>query len=165
MTALRSNVFRPATRLLFVLALVLGLFGGAAITITGAAPAEAGSAGVSTYTANRALAFTASKRGALYQWGAVGPNRFDCSGLTRYAYSRAGKWLPRTAAQQRAATIRLKRSQVRRGDLVFFYKGGRTGHMGIYAGYGRIWHAPKTGQRVKLSTIWTRSIAFGRVRN
>jgi cell wall-associated NlpC family hydrolase len=163
MTVSRLSVSRPATRLLVVLTLVLGLFGG--VATTGAAPAQAAvSAGVSASTATRALDYAASKRGAPYQWGAVGPNRFDCSGLTKWAYARTGRTLPRTVAQQYAATIRVSRANARPGDLVFFMSGGRPYHMGIYAGAGMVWHAPSTGDHVRLSTIWTSAVAYGRVR-
>jgi len=159
----RSSLSRPATRLLVVLTLLLGLFGG--VAATGAAPAQATvSAGVSASMTTRALHFAASKRGAPYQYGAVGPNRFDCSGLTKWAYAHAGRALPRTVAQQYAATIRVSRAHARPGDLVFFMSGGRPYHTGIYAGAGRVWHAPKTGDRVRLSTIWTSAVAYGRVR-
>jgi cell wall-associated NlpC family hydrolase len=159
MTSARSTASRPATSLLLVLTLVLGLLGGAATV--GAAPAQAA---VSATVANRVLSFAASRRGAPYKYGAAGPTRFDCSGLTKWAYARAGKTLPRTAAQQYGATIRVSRANARRGDLIFFMSGGRPYHMGVYAGSGKLWHAPKTGDVVKLSTIWSSAVTFGRVR-
>jgi cell wall-associated NlpC family hydrolase len=163
MTFSCSTVSRPATRLLVILTLVLGLFGGVATTV--AAPAQAiVPAAVSASMAARALHFAASKKGAPYRYGAVGPNRFDCSGLTKWAYARAGRTLPRTVAQQYAATTRVSRAHARPGDLVFFMSGGMPYHTGIYAGAGRVWHAPKTGDHVRLSTIWTSAVAYGRVR-
>jgi cell wall-associated NlpC family hydrolase len=95
----RSKSSRPAARLPVALTLVLGLYGGAATS--GAAPAQAAvSAGVSSTVSTRALNYAVSKRGAPYQYGAVGPHRFDCSGFTRWSYARAGRTLPRTVAQQ-----------------------------------------------------------------
>ena len=41
---------------------------------------------------------------------------------------------------------------------------GRAYHVGIYAGYGKIWHAPRPGQRVQLSRIWTTAWVATRVR-
>ena len=66
----------------------------------GRARAGAGPAG----TGARAVHLAATRRGAPYRLGAVGPRRFDCSGLTMWVYARLGKRLPRTAAQQYAAT-------------------------------------------------------------
>jgi len=163
MTISSAKRLCPITRLLLVPALVLGLFGG--VTTAGAAPAQAVvSAGVTLATTNRVLSYTATRKGAPYQLGAVGPSRFDCSGLTKWAYARVGKKLPRTAAQQYAATIRVSRAKARRGDLVFFMSGRTVYHTGIYAGAGKVWHAPKPGSRVKVVAIWTSAVTYGRVR-
>ncbi|MFE5108614.1 C40 family peptidase [Streptomyces sp. NPDC056663] len=112
----------------------------------------------------KALNIAASKKGSPYRYGATGPHRFDCSGLTMYAFKRVGKKLPRTAQQQYNKTRHISASQRRRGDLVFFHWGRSVYHVGIYAGRGRIWHSPKTGAVVRLEKIWTRSVWYGRVR-
>ncbi|MFI8007368.1 C40 family peptidase [Streptomyces sp. NPDC086010] len=112
----------------------------------------------------RALDIAASKKGAPYRYGATGPHRFDCSGLTLYSYRKAGKKLPRTAQQQYNKTRHISRSQRKRGDLVFFHSGRGVYHVGIYAGSGRIWHSPKTGAVVRLEKIWSNSVWYGRVR-
>jgi len=161
MTFSRSSVSRPAGRLLLALALVSGLFGG--VATTSAPPAQA--AAISASVAVRALQFAASRRGSPYQWGATGPRRFDCSGLTQWAYRHAGKRLPRTAAQQYYATARVSRAHARRGDLVFFISRAQgIHHVGIYAGNGMIWNAPHTGTRVRLQRIWSSAAVFHRVR-
>jgi cell wall-associated NlpC family hydrolase len=113
--------------------------------------------------AAKALQVAASKRGAPYKYGATGPNRFDCSGLTLYSYKRVGKKLPRTARQQYNKTRRIPASARKRGDLVFFHYGSSVYHVGIYAGGGKIWHSPKTGEVVRLERIWTRNVWYGRV--
>ncbi|CAK7282676.1 C40 family peptidase [Streptomyces sp. RM1] len=113
--------------------------------------------------ATKALQIAASKKGAPYQWGATGPRRFDCSGLTLYSFKKAGKKLPRTAAQQYNKTHHISASSRRAGDLVFFHSGRNVYHVGIYAGHGKIWHAPKTGVVVRLEKIWSRSVWYGRV--
>ena len=163
MSTSQSTFSRPATRLLLTLTLVSGLLGGVTAT-TGAAPAQARTTAVTASTANRAVSYAAAKRGAPYKYGAAGPSRFDCSGLTKWSYSRAGRWLPRTTRQQYAATTRVSRTHLRKGDLVFFLRGRTPYHVGIYAGSQKVWHAPKPGQRVKLSRIWTTAVAYGRVR-
>ncbi|AJE87028.1 NLP/P60 family protein [Streptomyces albus] len=113
--------------------------------------------------ATKALEVAASKQGAPYGYGATGPNSFDCSGLTKYAFKHAGKELPRTAQQQFNATKRVPPAQRRNGDLVFFGYRGNVYHVGIYAGHGRIWHSPKTGAVVRLEKIWSSSVQYGRV--
>ncbi|MEU2929212.1 C40 family peptidase [Streptomyces sp. NPDC048304] len=113
--------------------------------------------------ATKALHIAASKKGAPYQYGATGPRRFDCSGLTLYSFKKAGKSLPRTAAAQYNRTHHISARSRRAGDLVFFHSGSYVYHVGIYAGHGKIWHAPRTGDVVRLQKIWTRSVWYGRV--
>ncbi|MFG2137651.1 C40 family peptidase [Streptomyces sp. NPDC048650] len=131
---------------------------GATTVAPGAAP-EAEAAAVSA----KALRIAASKRGSPYQWGAQGPHRFDCSGLTLYSFKHAGKALPRTAAAQYNDTSHISRAARRTGDLVFFHGGRGVYHVGIYAGRGRIWHAPKQGAVVRLERIWSAAVWYGRV--
>ncbi|MFI8998708.1 C40 family peptidase [Streptomyces sp. NPDC053542] len=109
-----------------------------------------------------ALRVAASKKGAPYAWGAEGPHRFDCSGLTQYAFKRAGKRLPRTADSQYRHVRHIKASSRKRGDLVFFHSGRYVYHVGIYAGKGRMWHAPKPGASVRKERIWTKRVWYGR---
>ena len=122
------------------------------------------SPGVSAATGLRALNAARSKAGAPYLYGAAGPSRFDCSGLTMWSYTQAGKSIPRTADQQYRATIRLSRVQRRAGDLVFFLSGGVAYHTGLYASGETYWDAPHTGSYVKASTISGSAVAYGRVR-
>lgn len=150
---------RPATRLLMTLMLALGLSGG--LAAVSAPPADAA---VSASTSMKALGYANSKKGALYLWGGVGPSRFDCSGLTKWAYARAGKTIPRTAAQQYAASIKISAANSRPGDLVFFFSGRTVIHNGLRAARGYVVHSPRAGQRVKLSRIWTSEVRYGRVR-
>ncbi|MFE0381765.1 C40 family peptidase [Streptomyces inhibens] len=140
-----------------VSALTLVTLGGA--TLAPGATADAEAATVSAH----ALRIAASKRGAPYQYGAQGPWRFDCSGLTVYSFKHAGRALPRTAAAQYGQTRHVPASSRRRGDLVFFYSGSGIYHVGIYAGRSRIWHAPKAGSVVRLERIWSRAVWYGRV--
>lgn len=114
-------------------------------------------------TATKALQIAASKKGSPYQYGATGPRRFDCSGLTLYSFKKAGKKLPRTAAQQYNNTRHISARSRKPGDLVFFHSGSSVYHVGIYAGKGKIWHAPKTGDVVRLQKLWTTSVWYGRV--
>ncbi|GAA2392643.1 C40 family peptidase [Streptomyces glaucosporus] len=149
-----------------------GLVSRAAVTSAVTAATLAGTALVPAATpdaealtpAGKALKVAASKKGAPYQYGAAGPNRFDCSGLTQYSYKKAGKKLPRTAAAQYNRTKHISAKSRKKGDLVFFHSGGSVYHVGIYAGDGRIWHSPKPGKTVRKEKIWTKSVRYGRVK-
>ncbi|OKI01975.1 glycoside hydrolase [Streptomyces sp. CB02923] len=139
-------------------AIALATVGGTLVVPGAAGDAEAAS------TSASALRVAASKKGAPYKYGASGPYRFDCSGLTLYSFKRAGKRLPRTAAAQYNRTRHLSASSRRLGDLVFFHSRRGIYHVGIYAGKGKIWHAPKPGAVVRLERIWSHSVSYGRVR-
>ncbi|SBW28748.1 hypothetical protein FDG2_5944 [Candidatus Protofrankia californiensis] len=78
-------------------------------------------------------------------------------------FKQLGRSLPRTTDQQYAATTRVARGSEQIGDLIFFGAPGNIYHMGLYAGDGKMWAAPKTGDVVKLQTIWTSSYSVGRV--
>ncbi|MDU7361780.1 MAG: NlpC/P60 family protein [Propionibacteriaceae bacterium] len=87
--------------------------------------------------------------GKRYVHGATGPNSFDCSGLTTYAFRQVGVSLPRTSrGQYSGAGRRVSTSEIQPGDLVFYY--GGPSHVGIYIGGGKIVHAanPRSGINV-----------------
>ncbi|MFF3692678.1 C40 family peptidase [Streptomyces sp. NPDC002221] len=156
MTA-QTHVPSLTVRLGTVCALALAITGGT--TLAPGSTSEANAAAV----AARALHVAASKKGLPYQYGASGPSRFDCSGLTLYSFKQAGRRLPRSAQQQYNSSRHVTASSRKAGDLVFFHSGGSVYHVGIYAGNGRIWHSPKTGAVVRLERIWSSAVWYGRV--
>lgn len=151
-------------RLLTALSLTLGLTVSFLVGATIGPPAPHASALVSAQRAGMAADWAASRKGSPYAYGAVGPNRFDCSGLTRWAYARVGKSLPHSSSAQAARVARVSRANARRGDLVFFYGSGGIYHVAIYAGRGWIVHASRPGTDVKRDRIWSSRVFFGRVR-
>ncbi len=78
--------------------------------------------------------------GKPYQWGAAGPNAFDSSGFCQFIYSRYGKSIPRSTKEQYSAAVKIKRSGLKAGDLVFFRSdGGKTpSYNGVYIGDDQI---------------------------
>jgi cell wall-associated NlpC family hydrolase len=157
-----TTLHRSAMPRRFVSVLIAALFGLTLALNPIAAPKAHAAASVSVRT--HALNVAAAQKGIRYVWGGTTPRGFDCSGLTQYAYAKAGKHLPRTSQQQFNATIRKAARHAQPGDLVFFYSGHNVYHVGIYAGGGYMWHAPRTGKTVAKVHIWTKQIAFGRVR-
>lgn len=89
--------------------------------------------------------------------GVVG---FDCSGLAVYAYAQIGVAVPhQTQAIWRAFQPAMRDPpEVQPGDLILLSNNGRPGgihHVGIYLGDGKVVHAPKSGELVKVSeNIW-----------
>ncbi|KJK58729.1 C40 family peptidase [Saccharothrix sp. ST-888] len=122
--------------------------GGAAAADTAAAAAAAAAA---SGRAAAAIAFARSQLGKPYAWGATGPDAYDCSGLVQAAWQSAGVSLPRTTYAQIVAAPRVGRGQLHPGDLVFFYSG--ISHVGLYAGNGRMIHAPHPGAPVRYESV------------
>lgn len=112
----------------------------------------------------------ASEIGTPYVWGGKTPGKgFDCSGLVQHSLAQgANVRVPRTAAEQYAAAVKVSSGNASRGDLVFFRtRGSGVSHVGIYLGSGKFLHAPRKGKTVTVSTIsgyWQdRLIGFGRI--
>jgi cell wall-associated NlpC family hydrolase len=89
--------------------------------------------------------------GDSYVWGATGPNAFDCSGLTQYAYSAAGVSLPHSSSMQARMGRAVSRSELQPGDLIFFYS--PVSHVAMYVGNGQMVHASTSGQPVKVVSV------------
>ena len=102
----------------------------------------------SSTSGQKAYAFARTQLGKPYRYGAAGPDAYDCSGLTQTSWAKAGVTLPRTTATQFHVGRRVAKGDLRIGDLVFFY-GPTPSHVGMYAGNGRIIHAPRPGKFVE----------------
>ena len=92
-----------------------------------------------------------SRLGCPYVWGATGPDRFDCSGLVKWAYAQAGVSLDRTTYDQINDGVPVARSQVRPGDLVFPH----AGHVQLAIGDNMVVEAPHAGADVRISRLGT----------
>ena len=120
----------------------------------------AGGTTTATYTgptssqADKAVAFAYAQLGKPYQWGATGPDSFDCSGLAQAAWAAAGVAIPRDTYEQWAALPHIASSAIQPGDLLY-YDG--IGHVAIYVGDGYIIDAPQTGmdvQKIPMDNSW-----------
>lgn len=100
--------------------------------------------------------------GKPYEYGAAGPDRFDCSGLIQYVHRQVGISVPRTAAAQRAALPRIPKSDMRPGDIIFYEENGVPYHVGLYAGNNKAYSSPQDGEVVHLQTIWSEAYSVGR---
>ncbi|MGW4976794.1 NlpC/P60 family protein [Streptomyces mirabilis] len=121
---------------------------------TGSAGTSGSSATDSSYTAkaHKALAFARTQVGKPYVWGATGPGSYDCSGLTQASWKAAGVDLPRTTWDQVNVGTTVPLSDIKPGDLVFFYDD--ISHVGLYVGNGMMIHAPKPGAYVREESIF-----------
>ncbi|MBM7692466.1 cell wall-associated NlpC family hydrolase [Peribacillus deserti] len=86
----------------------------------------------------KAISVAKTNLGVPYKWGGITPSGFDCSGLVKYSYSKAGKTLPRTAAEMYGKGTRV--SSLAMGDLMFYApnKASRPTHVSIYMGSGKM---------------------------
>lgn len=105
-----------------------------------------------------AIAAARSQLGVPYRWANASPGvGFDCSGLTSWAWARAGRSLPHSSRAQYASLPHVPLDQLQPGDLVFF--GGRSvNHVGLYIGGGMMIHAPHTGAVVETASIYRRGL-------
>jgi peptidoglycan DL-endopeptidase CwlO len=126
-----------------------------------AAPTSSGP----TSAAEQAVAFARAQIGKPYQWGATGPDSYDCSGLTMSAYASAGVTIPRTSRSQWTIGTHIdSMADLVAGDLVFYGTSASTiHHVGLYVGDGLMIEAPFTGASVRTASI-NRSDYFGATR-
>ncbi|MGH2753048.1 MAG: NlpC/P60 family protein [Actinomycetota bacterium] len=93
-----------------------------------------------------------SQLGKPYVWAAAGPDSYDCSGLTMWAWAQAGVALPHHSGSQYAATPRVSQSDWQPGDLLFF--GSPIHHVAMYIGGGQMVEAPYTGSQVRVVSAY-----------
>jgi len=104
---------------------------------------------------NAIINLAIAQMGKTYQWGATGPERFDCSGFTTFVYKKNGISLPRTAIEQSKVGDRITYDGLKRGDLIFFRstKSERISHTGIYLGNNLFIHASSAKGKVVQSNL------------
>jgi cell wall-associated NlpC family hydrolase len=115
-----------------------------------------GDAGTTTPLTGRRAAVVDEAHAQLgkpYQLGGNGPKTFDCSGLSRWCMRKAGKELPRTAAQQQMSPqgTNVAINQAQPGDLIFY--GFPAVHVAIYIGNGNVISAPRPGKKVMVVSL------------
>jgi peptidoglycan DL-endopeptidase CwlO len=98
-----------------------------------------------------AIAEAMRQLGKPYVFGTNGPDTFDCSGLTQWAWAKAGVAMDHYTGSQANQFPRISVDQLQPGDLVFFNVD--LGHMGMYIGNDQIIQAPRTGDVVKITTL------------
>ena len=116
-------------------------------------------------TAGKVIAYAEAQLGKAYQYGAAGPDAFDCSGLAMMAYRAAGLYVPRTSQEQWQFGTWIPPSAAQPGDLVFFAGSDGTpqapGHVGIVIGNGKMIEAYATGYPIRISTYGMPSLPPG----
>lgn len=107
-----------------------------------------------TAESNDVIAYAYKFLGIPYLSGGTSPvNGFDCSGFVQYVYAHFGVKLPRDTYSQIKEGIPVSKDQLSPGDLIFFGTDDNPRHVAIYAGNNSIIHAPRTGERVKVTSL------------
>jgi cell wall-associated NlpC family hydrolase len=104
-----------------------------------------------TAAAQRAVDTALAQVGDPYVWGAGGPDAFDCSGLTQYAYAAAGISLPHSSRMQSQMGSPVSRAELQPGDLIFYYS--PVSHVAMYIGNGQMVHASTYGKPVQVVSV------------
>lgn len=116
-------------------------------------PVTVKAAGVSGGLAARAVTAAVAQKGTPYVYGGSAPGGFDCSGLMMWAFAKAGISLPRTAAAQAQMGRAVSLSQVKAGDLLFYYS--PIEHVVIANGDGTVTEASQPGVPVHVVPLYT----------
>ena len=109
-----------------------------------------------TYIREELIKTAESFVGVPYLWGGTSPNTgFDCSGLSMTVYQLNGLDLPRSSKEQYETGSPVGRSDLLKGDLVFFATSGKdkVAHVGIYVGDGRFIHAAGRGKNIRVDHL------------
>ena len=125
-------------------------------TTTTTAPPSAGSPSAG---ADAAVAEARRQLGKPYEWGGSGPDSFDCSGLTSWAWRAGGERLSHSSRAQWSETSRVSMEALAPGDLLFY--GDPIHHVGIYIGDGQMIEAPETGKNVRIASIYRSDFVGG----
>lgn len=127
---------------------------GTTTTTTAPKPPEPTNAPPPSSGAAAAVEEAKRQLGKPYEWGGSGPDTFDCSGLTSWAWRAGGKSLPHSSQSQYSATSRVALADIQPGDLLFY--GNPIHHVAIYVGDGQMIEAPETGKNVRYASIYRR---------
>ncbi len=120
--------------------------GGGTVAAVAVAPAPAPNA-----AAQVAVDTALAQAGDRYVWAAGGPDAFDCSGLTQYAYAAAGVSLPHSSRMQSQMGTAVSVGDLQPGDLLFFYS--PVSHVAMYIGNGQMVHASTSSQPVHVASL------------
>jgi cell wall-associated NlpC family hydrolase len=149
------SAWRARARALGALTVCVGLAAGTVAASGGATPVDRVPAVVQV---------AKQQIGDTYQWGAAGPDAWDCSGFTSFLWRHVGKVddIPRVSRDQQRWAVPIPVEQLLPGDLVFF--GSPVSHVGLAIGNGRMIDASSSRKGVVERPLWTSGVVrYGRV--
>jgi peptidoglycan DL-endopeptidase CwlO len=123
-------------------------------------PSGGGGGGGGTGSAAAVVAYARAQVGKPYCYGGSGPGCFDCSGLTMMAWRQAGVSLPHSSASQYNVGRRISAGELQPGDLIFYYS--PISHVSVYIGGGQRISATHTGDYVRVQSLGSSIVGYGR---
>jgi peptidoglycan DL-endopeptidase CwlO len=123
-------------------------------------PPSGGGGGGASGSAAAAVSYAMAQVGKPYCYGGSGPGCFDCSGLTMMAWQQAGVSLPHSSAAQYNVGRRISASELRPGDLIFYYS--PISHVSMYIGNGQRVSATHTGDYVRVQSLGDSIVGYAR---
>ncbi len=108
--------------------------------------------------ANEVVAYAKKFVGVRYVYGGKSPKGFDCSGFVGYVYKNFGIKLNSSAASMYSDGVKVSKSSLKAGDILFFDASSRKAsgaidHVGIYIGGGKFIHASTSNKQVVIQTL------------
>jgi len=104
--------------------------------------------------------------GIKYIWGGNGKRGYDCSGFTKEVFKQNGIEIPRNSWKQAEVGKKIKKRDLKKGDLIFFNSKTqkRVNHVGIYLGKGKFIHASRFHKKIVISPLreYRRYFKWGR---
>lgn len=130
--------------------------GSSSTAVTSVSRSSTASLSAATGTRQQLIDYAATLLGCKYVYGGSSPSGFDCSGYVKYVFAHFGINLSRTSASQYSNSVRISKSELNVGDLVFFSQtsgSSKVGHVGIYVGGGQFIHAASPGKGVRYDSL------------
>ena len=107
---------------------------------------------------SRIVTYAIKWLGGRYVWGGETLGKgVDCSGFTKCVYAHFGIYLTHYSGSQAAEGKRISRSELKKGDLVFYAKNGTINHVAIYIGDGQVVHARSARRGICITDIGYRT--------
>jgi len=131
-----------------------GAFSGFKTAAPAVVPASYATPAVANDWGDRLVSRAMKYLGTPYRYGGTTPAGFDCSGFVYYLYGAVfGQNIPRMPHDMAREGTTVARSDLKRGDLVFFGYRGTFTHVGIYAGNDQFVHATHRGSPVMVTPL------------
>ncbi|MBO4289265.1 MAG: C40 family peptidase [Lachnospiraceae bacterium] len=107
---------------------------------------------------DRIVSYAMQYLGGRYVWGGTSLTKgVDCSGFTMRIYQHFGIYLSHYSGSQAYEGKKISRSELKKGDLIFYAKNGTINHVAMYIGDGMVIHARSTRRGICITDMYYRT--------